>query len=143
MSDPANTGASPAPSGGGLADLGLRAASAIVMVALALGSLWAGGAWFTLFWALAGFAVYWEWQHLAGGRNMAARIVIGAFALAGSAALASTGSVDWAVALLLIGALAIAISWCCVGFVVAPPSASAEVAPTAKLAAPPRPSAVR
>ena len=110
MSDPANTGASPAPSGGGLADLGLRAASAIVMVALALGSLWAGGVWFTLFWALAGFAIYWEWQHLAGGRNMNARIVVGAVALAASATLASTGSVEWALALLLIGALAIALS---------------------------------
>ena len=49
--DPANTGAPPQPSGGGLADLGLRAASGIVMVTLALGSLWAGGAWFTIFWA--------------------------------------------------------------------------------------------
>ena len=110
MSDPANTGASLQPSDGGLADLGLRAASAIVMVTLALGSLWAGGAWFTIFWAMVGFAVYWEWQHLAGGRNMNARIVIGAVALAGGAAFASTGSVDWALALLLIGALAIAVS---------------------------------
>ena len=89
---------------GGFGDLALRAASALVMVAGALGSLWAGGAWFTLFWALAGAAVYWEWEHLAGGRNMIVRLALGALALAGAAALASVGDVEWALLVLVAGA---------------------------------------
>lgn len=114
-SDPAPSGPAPANSPppaarGGLADLGLRAASAIVMVALALGTLWAGGIWFTIFWTLAGLAIHWEWQQLAGGRNLPARIVIGAIALAGAAALASADAVDWALGVLLLGALSVGIS---------------------------------
>ncbi|MFZ9501441.1 MAG: phosphatidate cytidylyltransferase [Beijerinckiaceae bacterium] len=89
---------------GGLGDLALRAASAVVMVAGALGSLWAGGAWFTLFWAFAGLAVYWEWEHLAGGRNMLVRLALGAGALGGAAAFASLGDAEWAIVLVLAGA---------------------------------------
>jgi phosphatidate cytidylyltransferase len=89
---------------GSLADLALRAASALVMVAGALGSLWAGGAWFTAFWALAGLAVYWEWEHLAGGRNMIVRLALGALTLGGAAVLASTSEVEWALAAVAAGA---------------------------------------
>jgi len=94
---------------GGLADLGLRAASAVVMVSLALGTLWAGGVWFTIFWMLAGLAIHWEWQKLAGGRRLPARIIVGAVALAGAASLASVDAADWALAVLLLGALAVAL----------------------------------
>jgi len=89
---------------GSLADLALRAASALVMVACALGSLWAGGAWFTAFWALAGLAVYWEWEHLAGGRNIILRLALGGLALGGGAVLASTGAIEWALACVAAGA---------------------------------------
>lgn len=109
-SDAPHPDAAPAPRRGGLADLGLRAASAVVMVALALGTLWAGGVWFTIFWTLAGLAVHWEWQQLAGGRNLPARILIGAVALAGAATLASADSVDWALGVLLLGALSVGFS---------------------------------
>lgn len=99
----------PSPGRGGLADLGLRAASAVVMVALALGTLWAGGIWFTIFWTLAGLAIHWEWQQLAGGRKLPARIIIGAVTLAGAASLASVNAADWALGVMLLGALAIAL----------------------------------
>lgn len=104
---------SPTPGGAGrkwnLADLGLRAASAVVMVALALGTLWLGGHAFAAFWALAGMAVFWEWQHLVGGPRMTMRTVIGAGVVALGAAMAAGGAAELAV--LVAGAGAIACAW--------------------------------
>ena len=48
-----------------LDDLGVRAASALVLVVTAVGSLFAG--WlFVLYWLVAALAVHWEWQRLIG-----------------------------------------------------------------------------
>ena len=46
-------------------DLGVRTLSAIVMVAVAGGALWAGGWWWSAFVALVSAGVLWEWVKLA------------------------------------------------------------------------------
>ena len=63
------------------ADLGARAASAAVLVVVALATAWAGGGIFTSTWLAAGIGVNWEWQRLIGGRAAIPRIGIGAIAL--------------------------------------------------------------
>ena len=45
-------------------DLGVRTASAVVMVAVAGGALWAGGSYFQLFVSLTGLALVWEFWGL-------------------------------------------------------------------------------
>jgi phosphatidate cytidylyltransferase len=67
----------PASKSGGFADLGPRVASAVVLVAVALVTLYLGGDVFALFWLVAGFAVNWEWQGLVGGERRMARVVAG------------------------------------------------------------------
>lgn len=47
------------------ADFRHRLLSGIVMVAAALGTAWAGGIVFAVFWTLAGIAVLWEWGDIA------------------------------------------------------------------------------
>jgi len=74
------------PSAGGFADLGPRVASAVAMVAAAVGALYVGGDVFALFWLAAAFAVSWEWQNLIGGESRAARIAVGGAAVAAAMA---------------------------------------------------------
>ena len=69
-----------APSGK-LSDLGIRAASALVMVAAALASTYAGGVVFEAVWLAAAAAVHWEWQRLVGGTRLRARLVAGGIGL--------------------------------------------------------------
>ncbi len=88
-------------------DLGVRLASAIVMVALALGALWLGGWAFALFWGAAGFAVFWEWQRLVGGPAMPARLAIGATVAVGLGVMGSAGGADFAVALIVVAVLCV------------------------------------
>lgn len=97
-----------APKGKGwnLADLGLRLVSGVVMVALALGALWAGGHVFALFWAAAAMAVLWEWQHIVGGERLHLRLGVGAAVIAVCAALALGAAADHALLIVLAGALA-------------------------------------
>lgn len=99
--------------GGNLADLGVRVASAIVMAALALGSVWIGGWVFAAFWTAVGIAMLWEWQHLVGGESVKARLYVGAAAVALVAGLASLGYAEAAVSVVAIAALASA--WCAGG----------------------------
>jgi phosphatidate cytidylyltransferase len=80
--DGAPAGARP----GGFADLGPRVASAMAMVAAALGALYVGGDVFALFWLAAAFAVNWEWQSLIGGERRSARIAVGGAAVAAATA---------------------------------------------------------
>ena len=91
--------------GGGFADLGPRVASAVVLVAAALLSLYLGGDVFALFWLSAGFAINWEWQGLIGGERRLARVIAGGAAVAASAALGRTGLAAYAA--LTVGAAAI------------------------------------
>jgi phosphatidate cytidylyltransferase len=69
------------PAGGGFADLGLRAASALVLVAASVAALWFGGAAFGLFWLVAALAVHWEWGGLIGGALPWSRRIVGAIGL--------------------------------------------------------------
>ena len=48
-------------------DLGVRTLSAIVMLAVAGGALWAGGWWWTAFVTLIALGVLWEWSRLVDG----------------------------------------------------------------------------
>ncbi|WP_244544199.1 MULTISPECIES: phosphatidate cytidylyltransferase [unclassified Beijerinckia] len=94
---------------GAMRDLGPRLLSAIVMVVLALGSAWLGGHVFALFWMVAGFAVFWEWQKMVGGRQERYRLIVGAVALAVAAQLALTLRADIALLVVLVGAIVVAL----------------------------------
>ena len=47
-------------------DLGVRTASAVVMIGVAGGALWLGGYWWTAFVAAVALGVLWEWRALVG-----------------------------------------------------------------------------
>ena len=103
-------GAKPASGPSKLADLGLRIGSALVMVALALGTLfWGSGQVFILFWLLASVLVHWEWQHMAGGHHILARSLAGTAALAAAAALLRLGEPDFPIVIIALAALALAL----------------------------------
>lgn len=76
---------------GGFADLGPRVASAAVLVAAAVATLYLGGNVFAAFWLAAAFAVNWEWQGLIGGARRVERVVAGGVAAAAAAALGRNG----------------------------------------------------
>jgi len=80
MGDPAND-----PKVGGWrafgADLPLRAAAGVTLMAVALGVAWAGGFSFLAFWLLASALVVWEWQRLIGGERVWIRVAVSALAL--------------------------------------------------------------
>lgn len=97
------TGALP-PRPGRLADLGIRIASAVVMVAAALAALQLGGLVFLLFWLVASAAVFWEWQHMIGGARVRLRCLVGISALAIAANFAAEGAPHWAIEVLVVGA---------------------------------------
>ncbi len=79
------------------------------MIILALGTAWAGGQVFILFWLLAGFAVHWEWQRLLNIPAYSPRLFVGAGALAVVAAMASGGLAIYAV--MAIAAFAIVMAF--------------------------------
>ena len=100
--------ASPAPKKRLMADLGPRVASGLVMIGLALGTLYYGGHAFNLFWLAAGLAVNWEWQRLVGGNQPRLRFLLGSLALVLAAGLATQGGADLAVAVIAAAALGLA-----------------------------------
>ena len=113
MSD---TGAAPAPGGGGkprsrfnFADLGPRIASAVVLAAAAVGAVVYGGVPFVLFWLAAALAILWEWQRLIGGPQAMARLLVGGAALTLAAAFAAELGGD--VGLLVIAVGAGVVAW--------------------------------
>ncbi len=79
MSDPAQSPPSGAgePRGRFGADLPLRAAAGVTLMAAALIAAWTGGFLFLAFWLLASAMVLWEWQKLIGGERLPARLAIG------------------------------------------------------------------
>jgi len=91
--------------GPGRSDLQPRIVSALVLVAMAFATLWAGGQVFVLFWLLASLAVLWEWQRMISAPGYVSRLFAGASGLAICAALASNGFGDWAIAALALAAL--------------------------------------
>jgi phosphatidate cytidylyltransferase len=91
-----------------MSDLGPRIASGIVMIAAALGSLWAGGHVFNLFWLAASLAILWEWQKLIGGANERRRFFVGVAALLTVATFTVNRAPEMAIVALLIGTAAVA-----------------------------------
>ncbi len=91
-----------------MSDLGPRIASGIVMIAAALGSLWAGGHIFNLFWLAASLAILWEWQKLIGGAHERRRFFVGFAALLAVATFEVNRAPEMALVSLLAGAAAVA-----------------------------------
>jgi phosphatidate cytidylyltransferase len=91
MTGAAEKGAAKGGLGSGFADLGPRVASAVVLVAVAILTLYVGGDVFAFFWLVAGFAINWEWQGLIGGERRMARVVAGSAAVAAAAAFGRNG----------------------------------------------------
>lgn len=107
MADPTGQGDA-APAKSTMSDLGPRIASGIVMIGAALGSLWAGGHVFNLFWLAACLAIVWEWQRMIGGAGERQRFLTGAAVLMATAALQVNRAPEMAILVLLVGALAVA-----------------------------------
>lgn len=104
MTSPETTGKS-----GGFADLGPRVASAVVLVAAAVATLYFGGAIFAAFWLVAAFAVNWEWQGLIGGERRLARVAAGGVATAAAAAFGRNGLAGYAALDILVFAAIAAV----------------------------------
>jgi phosphatidate cytidylyltransferase len=92
-----------------LSDLRPRVVSALVLVAAALATLYAGGKIFAIFWLLASCAILWEWEKLIGGARFTARLVMGGAALAAAAAFAGAGAAGFALLVLAAGAAIAAV----------------------------------
>ena len=105
----APTGPDAPRAGPNFSDLRMRVISALVMAALAVGALVAGGAPFILFWLAAAIAMVWEWQKLLGEERRLPRFVIGAAALAVACAFAAQNGAD--IALLVLAAGALVVGW--------------------------------
>ncbi|MFV0280337.1 MAG: phosphatidate cytidylyltransferase [Rhodoblastus sp.] len=91
--------------GRNFSDLRLRVLSALVMAALAVGALVAGGMPFVLFWLAAAIAMVWEWQRLVGEERQLSRVVAGAASVAVACAFATQNGPDIAIFVLALGAL--------------------------------------
>lgn len=97
--------AAPAKKAGSFGDLKIRVASALVMAVLAVGTLWAGGVAFTLFWLAAALAIGWEWQNLIGGGRYRARFYVTGASVALACALAAQLQWEAAIGILALGGL--------------------------------------
>ena len=115
-SEPPSGSATPGPAAPGAAvrkrmpwsELGPRIASALVMMALALGVTSTGGVAFDLLWLVAALAILGEWQVLIGGGERLARIAVGGLAIAAAALLVEDARPGMAVLAVLAGTLAVA-----------------------------------
>ena len=79
---PATSSKSAAKPASMLGDLGPRLLSGLVMIALAIATLVAGGFVFVGFWLVAAVAIHWEWQRMTGGPHEQARMFGGGLSLA-------------------------------------------------------------
>jgi phosphatidate cytidylyltransferase len=89
-----------------LTDLGPRAGSSAILVAIAILSLRVGGVMFVLAWLAAALVVHFEWQRIIGGERQAMRLAIGSAALVTAAILVSTVSANLAALVICLAALA-------------------------------------
>jgi len=101
-------GAASAPQARLSSDLGPRAASSVVMIAAALGTLWLGGDVFILFWLGCALALHWEWQRIVGAPQFKARFFCGAVFMILAVLLLRGASIDWAFVVVALGAAALA-----------------------------------
>ena len=72
-------------------DLGLRVASAAVLIPVVLAALWAGGAWFLLLIAVVGVAMAYEWTTIVHARNATQFVLHAAAALSGAILVPNIG----------------------------------------------------
>jgi phosphatidate cytidylyltransferase len=84
-------------------ELGLRIASAIVLVPLAIATAYLGAWWFVAFWGVAAIGVSWELGKLFAGCDLAR--LVNSSALALGALMLGIGRFDWALAVVALGAL--------------------------------------
>lgn len=96
------------PKAGMLADLGMRVASAVVMIAAALVTLRLGSDYFVLFWLAAGLAILWEWQNMIGAPARRARVLVAGAALVVASVLARHLAADYALVAVAAGCLVLA-----------------------------------
>ena len=91
-------------------DLARRAASGLLLAALALGLAWWGGYAFALFWTVAALLVLGEWEGILGrGERMSiASLATGGVAILAAVAAALSGSLLASLLLLLVGGAAVA-----------------------------------
>jgi phosphatidate cytidylyltransferase len=89
-------------------ELCLRVGSALVLVPLAVGSAYLGGPPFLAVWALAAAIVLWEWAAVVGEPRRAPILVAGAAAFSSAAVLFGLSSPGTALAVLALGAIAVA-----------------------------------
>jgi phosphatidate cytidylyltransferase len=110
----------------GRSNLMLRIISSLVLAPLAVAAAYFGGLVFFVFWAVAAFAVLWEWQTLVCADERNHVLAIGAVALAGSGVLIMVGRSGVAITLIALGCLGVAALasnvrriWCSTGLVYA------------------------
>jgi phosphatidate cytidylyltransferase len=89
-----------------LTDLGPRAASSLILIIGALGTLLLSPTIFVLAWLAAALRIHWEWQRLIGGDKPRRRLAIGAFALVAAAALAVVSNLPLAILVIVLAAIA-------------------------------------
>jgi phosphatidate cytidylyltransferase len=87
-------------------DLVPRIVSALVLVAVAVGTAFKGGLFFATLWWLAALAIHWEWQRLIGSGRDPVRLVFGVLAIALAALSFPYNDGAWSLLLLLVGAVA-------------------------------------
>lgn len=88
----------------------LRVLSAMVLAPLAIGVAYLGDWPFTLFWAAAALAVWWEWVRLVDPKGSQGAIALGACALVLEALLAGSGRIDKALIIVLLALFGIAVT---------------------------------
>jgi phosphatidate cytidylyltransferase len=90
-------------------DLGTRVASGIVLAGVAVAAALFGGWPFVLFWTAAAIGVFWEWAAMVTGGAVAV-LALGVLTLLAVMAAAGSGDFAAALAILVAGAVAVALS---------------------------------
>ena len=101
MGDGSSRSAAVAPPSRRWSDLGVRAASGLVLIAVALVTAHVGGTLFLAVWIIASIAVLGEWQRLTGGAWQSVGFLGGAFVLV-AVGLLARDSLDMAILLVVI-----------------------------------------
>jgi len=128
--EPANGKPPPSPASSSVLskrnNLLLRIASSLVLAPLAVAAAYFGGVGFIAFWALAALAVLWEWDTLVCFHDRNSVLATGAVAIVGAALLTARERFGVAVALVVLGFIAVAALssrvrriWCAAGLVYA------------------------
>ena len=91
----------------GRSNVAIRVASSLVMVPLAVGAAYFGGAVFATFWMLVAICVIWEWDTLVCAYDKRPVLTIGSVAIVGAALLLMLGRTLTPIALVLLSTLGV------------------------------------